>query len=72
MEALTWTSPPLFMWVLALSLFAGCKWLTWQRTATVAAPWWKHAGYLLAWPGMDAMSFLTAHSKNRPDAAEWA
>jgi alginate O-acetyltransferase complex protein AlgI len=53
-----------FMWMMALALFFGCKWLT----------WWSASGkdrrnelltslaYLLAWPGMDAGAFL--HKKS--------
>jgi hypothetical protein len=47
-----------FMWLLAGAVFAGCKWLTWRRTPTPPLPWWRHAGYLLAWPGLDAGAFL--------------
>jgi hypothetical protein len=46
------------MWTLALSIYAGCKWLTWQATAIPDVPAWKHYAYLFAWPGMDAASFL--------------
>jgi hypothetical protein len=47
-----------FMWLLAFAIFAGCKWLTWRRTPAPSALWWQHAGYLLAWPGLDAKAFL--------------
>lgn len=47
-----------FMWLLALSVFAGCKWLTWRRRSVPALPLWQHVAYLLAWPGLDADSFL--------------
>jgi hypothetical protein len=46
------------MWTLALAIYIGCKWLTWQQTTGRNVPVWKHAAYLLAWPGMDAASFL--------------
>lgn len=46
------------MWALAVSVYAGCKWLTWRRTPVPQAPLWKHVGYLLFWPGLDAESFL--------------
>lgn len=48
-----------FMWTLAFAFYAGCKWLTWRRTAAPAAAPWKHLAYLLAWPGMDAAAFLS-------------
>jgi alginate O-acetyltransferase complex protein AlgI len=46
------------MWSLAVGIYAGCKWLTWKRASVARAPWWQHAGYLIAWPGLDADAFL--------------
>ena len=46
------------MWVLAFAIYAGCKILTWRTAPAPGAPAWKHAAYLLAWPGMDAVNFL--------------
>jgi hypothetical protein len=46
------------MWTLAVAIYLGCKWLTWQRTTVRHVPVWKHAAYLLVWPGLDAASFL--------------
>ncbi len=46
------------MWVLAMTVYAGCKWLTWQATAMQHVPAWKHYAYLFTSPGMDAASFL--------------
>jgi hypothetical protein len=63
-----------FMWLLAFAIYCGCKWLTWRRTPTPGAPWWRHAGYLLAWPGLDARAFLDPASfspRQRPVAREW-
>ena len=62
------------MWVLASSIYIGCKWLTWWRTPIRSAPAWKHAGYLLAWPGLDASAFLNptpVPSSSAPGAREW-
>ena len=62
------------MWLLAFALFAGCKWLTWRRTPVAGLPLWIHAGYLLAWPGLDARAFLhkpDSSSVRRPVAREW-
>src|SRR5262245_25480356 len=64
-----------FMWALAFAIFAGCKWLTWRRTPVHGIPWWQHAGYLLAWPGLDAEAFLRPRDvleRGRPRAREWA
>ena len=60
------------MWALAGAMYAGFKWLTWRRTP-VPAPPWRHAAYLLAWPGMDAASFLDASSPppTKPALREW-
>lgn len=59
------------MWTLAVAIFAGCKWLTWRHTPTAASPWWKHVGYLFAWPGLDAIAFLTKSAPG-PCRSEWA
>jgi hypothetical protein len=60
------------MWLLAIAVYAGFKWLTWWRTSVADAPVWKHVGYLLAWPGMDAAAFLKRDSQTRlPAASEW-
>ncbi|MCA9450009.1 MAG: hypothetical protein KC931_23005, partial [Candidatus Omnitrophica bacterium] len=55
----------LFMWLLAFAIFFGLKWLTWRRTRVLSAPWWRHAGYLLFWPGFDAETFLVATPQRR-------
>jgi membrane bound O-acyltransferase family protein len=62
------------MWSLALAIYIGCKWLTWQRTAIPNVPVWKHFAYLLAWPGMDAASFLEEGPISNPShcrSIEW-
>ena len=53
-----------FMWTLAFAIYVGCKWLTWRRTFVPDAAWWKHAGYLFAWPGMDAAAFLGSKDRS--------
>lgn len=63
-----------FMWLLAFAIFAGCKWLTWRRTPAPGARWWQHAGYLFAWPGLNAGTFLSAErlpEKDHPSILEW-
>src|SRR5688572_18645132 len=61
------------MWALSVAIFAGCKWLTWSEARGAEVPWWLHAGYLLAWPGLDANAFLTFPSLDveRPKPSEW-
>jgi alginate O-acetyltransferase complex protein AlgI len=61
-----------YMWALALAIFAGCKWLTWRRALVAGVPWWRHAGYLLAWPGLDAATFLGGRLVAAPAPSEWA
>src|SRR5262249_45019933 len=65
----TWP-PWALMWALAFAIYAGCKWLTWRQTPAPDAPKWRHVGYLLAWPGMDADAFLkrSSYSLPRPGA----
>ena len=64
-----------FMWALAASVYAGLKWLTLADSAGAAAraglP--RSAGYLLLWPGMNAVVFLgPAAGLPRPACGEWA
>ncbi len=63
-----------FMWLMALALFTGCKWLTWRRAAkqggALSLP--RAFGYLLAWPGMNAAAFLNrAGVPEKPRGSEW-
>jgi Membrane bound O-acyl transferase family len=62
-----------FMWLLAISIYAGLKWLTWWKARLlIAHPGWRSVAYLLAWPGMDAESFLdTSQRLPPPNAAKW-
>ena len=53
-----------FMWILSFAIFISLKWLTWWRARRrIADPAWRSAAYLLAWPGMDAESFLDASQR---------
>jgi hypothetical protein len=62
----------LFMWLLAVAVYAGLKWLTWQRTWVRETPAWRHIAYLLAWAGLDAAAFLDPNRPVRsPDTREW-
>ena len=63
-----------YMWALAFAIYAGCKWLTWRRTPVPGVPVWRHAGYLLGWPGLDAAAFLNPRQgppPPRPGVTEW-
>jgi Membrane bound O-acyl transferase family len=61
------------MWSLVAGIFMGCKWLTWYGANPAKAPWWRHAGYLLAWPGLDADAFLNQQlsKTDKPSLREW-
>jgi predicted DCC family thiol-disulfide oxidoreductase YuxK len=50
----------IFMWLLAFSIYFGCKWLTWRRALrqTDCVNRFVSLGYLFAWVGMDARGFL--------------
>jgi hypothetical protein len=51
--------PWVFMWILSISLYSGLKWLSWWKARSkIRPPAWRSVAYLLAWPGMDAESFL--------------
>lgn len=62
-----------FMWALSFAIFAGLKWMTWWK----ARPRVMHSAersfaYLVAWPGMDAESFLDEDKHPaKPAAQEW-
>jgi predicted DCC family thiol-disulfide oxidoreductase YuxK len=55
--------PWAFMWFLAFAIFMGCKWLTLgnaiRRSGRVCR--FRATVYLFAWPGMDAVRFLSPH-----------
>jgi hypothetical protein len=63
-----------FMWVLAIAIYASLKWASWWRSPMRArASAWRSAGYLVAWPGMDAESFLDDRCRAAtPGLGEWA
>jgi hypothetical protein len=62
-----------FMWVLSFAIYLSLKWLTWWRVrARIAHEAWRSAAYILAWPGMDAETFLDASQRPpRPAPAIW-
>lgn len=74
-----WVRPHLaawvFMWAMAVALFAGFKWLTWwqaRRSGRAGNPR-RQLAYLLLWPGMDAATFLDRQDRPRPPGSSaWA
>ena len=68
-------APWVFMWAMALALYAGCKMLTYGlavETLGEQKPLLKY-GYLLAWPGMSVKDFLNQKaSPPKPQKIEWA
>jgi hypothetical protein len=65
--------PWAFMWLLAVAIFAGCKWQTWwEARSRHARSWRRSLAYLLLWPGTDADQFLAAETE-RPavEMREW-
>lgn len=65
--------PWVFMWILALAIYAVLKWLSWLRVQScIPHSIWRSAAYLLAWPGMDAESFLNRDLRATPPRrVEW-
>jgi Membrane bound O-acyl transferase family len=50
----------LVMWLLAGAVFLACKWLSWTHSALPASSAGRRAAYWLAWPGLNAATFLRA------------
>jgi hypothetical protein len=63
----------LFMWALSFAIFAGLKWMSWWKVrARVAHSAGRSLAYLVAWPGMDAETFLDGDKRPiKPTAQEW-
>lgn len=62
----------IYMWLIAVAVFAGFKWLTW-RDAVRRLPrvtMGRSLAYLLAWPGMDAAAFLDARLRPHDPPSE--
>jgi membrane bound O-acyltransferase family protein len=62
------------MWLLAISIYAGFKWLTFATApAAHEASLGSAVGYLLLWTGMDAESFFARRAERLPARrSEWA
>ena len=53
--------------MLAFSIYAGLKWLSWRRRRPhIVTSRLRSGVYLLAWPGMDADTFLSVYSSAVP------
>lgn len=63
----------LFMWALSFGIFAGLKWMTWWKARSrIAHSAGRSFAYLVAWPGMDAETFLDAEKRPlKPTAQQW-
>jgi len=60
------------MWALSFTIFAGLKWMTWWNARAPAHSTGRSLAYLVAWPGMDAESFLDPMQRpGRPGLQEW-
>jgi hypothetical protein len=62
------------MLAVSISLLAGLKWLSWRAAVRRGSEcgWGRSIGYLLAWPGMDARTFLDSRRvAARPSGREW-
>ncbi len=64
--------PWLVMWTIAVVIYSACKIASWIVSRT-PAPGWKHAVYLLLWPGMNADEFLKSPTPPvaAPKGTEW-
>ncbi len=66
--------PWMFMWVMAFALYAGCKWLTYRMAINTRGEpdGFIKYGYLLAWPGMNAVEFFNRDlAPTKPRLTEW-
>jgi len=63
-----------WMWVLAIALFLGAKWITVSRMAPLgrSVDRGRLFAYLLLWPGMDAEAFCGKSHVPTPPIGEWA
>src|SRR5438105_5370638 len=63
-----------FMWLIALALFFGAKWITLVpllRSKSSLSPA-RLIAYAFLWPGMDPVAFCGGRSVPRPALREWA
>ena len=60
-----------FMWAIAVAMFAVLKALSFRGMKASGAPLPRKLAYLFLWPGMDAKAFLTQPATKTPNAREW-
>src|SRR5262245_48608290 len=62
-----------FMWMMALALFAGCKWLTYGRAVAGGVKLGVRGAltYLFGWVGMRPDSFAKRRQNPAPAKAQW-
>lgn len=67
-------APWSFMWVLSIAIFFGCKWQAWWGQRRIVRPSiGRSLGFLFAWPGMDAATFLDPKRRpGRVSSKEWS
>jgi Membrane bound O-acyl transferase family len=64
--------PWVFMWMLAIAVFIGCKRFTWTLPPASTTPIWIRVAYLFFWPGLNAKEFFGGTSRlARPTANRW-
>ncbi|HUK31136.1 MAG TPA: MBOAT family protein [Candidatus Acidoferrum sp.] len=67
--------PWIFMWLLAVAIFAGCKWQSFSsaRGSRQQTSWKRSVAFLFLWPGMNANEFLdTTSVPSEVQPREWA
>ncbi|WP_428305606.1 MBOAT family protein [Lacipirellula sp.] len=66
------------MWGIAFAIYFGAKWLTWRRPVQPRVSAARSFGYLVAWPGLDAVAFLEPRDAKSceqvaaPSRGEWS
>jgi predicted DCC family thiol-disulfide oxidoreductase YuxK len=63
----------IFMWAMAIAIFAGCKWLTYRKAVArgVKLSGNRAPGYLFGWVGMEAEAFAKTMTVRTPPTSAW-
>lgn len=59
------------MWLLAWTIFAGCKCLVWWHVPLADGSIGRCVGFMIAWTGMDAAAFAGSRHVATPAPREW-